>query len=475
MHRKIFQTMFLVVGLWFLPSVVSAAITIHEVAWMGTTGSQYEEWIELYNNGSAQSLEGFKIYKAGGGTLLISLSGSISAGEYLLVCRTTPSVANPLGGACGVTGSFGGSGLNNTSEHIILKDGGGSTIDSINATSGWPAGNSTTKDTMQKSGSGWITAPGTPGASNASSDNGGGGTTPTEEEDEDEEIEEVATGGTNDSVKVYPTMLLKIESPKIAIAGSPVHFKAEALDFDRSGMFKGRYVWNMGDGTVREMSAKLAYTKAGFDYNYEYPGVYSVNVKYYHSHFEEKVPPDVETQFTVEVISPTITISKVYPDGAIEVKNTSGNLIDISGWQLRDITGNNFIIPDDTHLQANTTIVFSRKVTKLNGAPGVQIFTPTNTLASSGGVQAPTKTYSKTSSVSALPEPTERSDETNGEVLGVENLDSEVEEVIKGKNTNQGLVWMLLFVILVLIAVIAVLFLRKVETTDDSGYELIDE
>lgn len=475
MYRKIFQTMFLVVGIWFLPADVSAAITINEVAWMGTTNSQYEEWIELYNNGSTQSLDGWKIYKAGGGTLLINLSGSISAGEYLLVCRTTPSVSNPLGGSCGVTGGFGGSGLNNTSEHIILKDGGGSTIDSINATSGWPAGNSTTKDTMQKSGSGWITALGTPGTANSSSDNGGGGTTPTEEEEE-EEIEEVATGGTNDSVKVFPTMLLKIESPKIAIAGSPAHFKAEALDFDRTGMFKGRYVWNMGDGTVREMSAKLEYTKAGFDYNYEYPGIYSVNVKYYHSHFEEKVPPDVETQFTVEVIAPTITISKVYPDGAIEVKNTSENSIDISGWQLRDTTGNNFFIPDDTRLQANTTIVFSRKITKLNPVAGVHVFTPTNTLASSGVIQASTKTYSKTSGVSSATASTLVSDKTNGEVLGVENLDAPVsEETTQGKNTNQGLVWVLLFIILVLIAVIAVLFLRKVETTDDSGYELIDE
>lgn len=471
MNQKFFKSIVFVIAVLSLPNLAQAEIRINEVAWMGTSSSQYEEWIELYNDGTAQSLDGWKIYKAGGSTTLISLSGNISAGQYLLVCRTTPSVTSPLGGICNIQGAFGGSGLNNTSENILLKDGSGNTVDSIDATSGWPAGDSTNKNTMQKSGSGWITASATPGATNSSVDNGGG--VGNEDEEEEEETEEQTGEGSSKSTTVYPTQLLKIESPKIAIAGSPAHFKAEALDFDRSGIFKGRYVWNMGDGNTREMSAKFEYTRAGFYYNYEYPGTYSVSVKYYHSFFEDKVPPDLETQFTIEVLSPTVSISKIYPDGSVEIKNTSGNSIDLSLWQLRDGSGKNFIIPEDTHLQSNKTIVFSNRITKLNFSTGVSLFTPTNSLASSGGGNTVARKINpgSTSVVSKTPSTESAS---SGEVLGVEDADVVLVEEVKESDTNQGLVWILLFIILILVTIIVVFLIRKEERTD-TGYELVDE
>lgn len=475
MNHKFFQIIFFAVVFLGLPSFARADVTISEVAWMGTSGSQYEEWIELYNDGSSTSLDGWKIYKAGGSTTLISLSGSISAGQYLLVCRTTPSVPNPLSGSCDVTGSFGGSGLNNTSEHIVLKNSGGTTIDEINATSGWPAGDSSSKDTMQKNGSGWITAAGTPGAANSSSDNGNDENEqdPDDEEETDTtDTEETETSSTVEVAKIYPTRLLKVEAPKIAIAGSPTHFRAQALDYDRSNIFKGHYAWNMGDGTTRDFALGFRETNDGFDYAYEYPGTYSVNIKYYHS-FLKDVPAELEQQFTVEVVAATVTISKIYPDGAIEIKNTSGNSIDLSAWQIRDGSGRVFIIPDDTHVAAGKTIVFPTKATKLVASSGVNIYTPTNTLASANVASVTKTTYSETSSSkkkSLVP-----ADESEGQVLGIEDADtSTLDDKDKEKSGSQTLVYVLIFVIILLVAVIAVLFLRKEERTDD-GYELIDE
>jgi hypothetical protein len=191
---------------FFVPIFARADVLISEVAWMGTTDSQFEEWIELQNTGSESvSLSGWKIYKAGGDTLLFSLSGSISAGQYLLVCRTTASVSNPLSGSCDLSGTFGGSGLNNTSEYIILKNDSGNSVDEVNASGGWPAGDASTKQTMQKSGSSWITADGTPGQPNAST-----GSDDEEEEDEEneddanteeEEDEEVDTSSSSSATK----------------------------------------------------------------------------------------------------------------------------------------------------------------------------------------------------------------------------------------------------------------------------------
>src|SRR5690606_12761592 len=109
---------FLKKSLWVLillsmPSFVWADVVIYEVAWMGTAESQYEEWIELYNDGQeGVSLDGWKIDKGDGETNLFALSGEISAESYFLICRTTPSVTNPLAGMCDLTGTFGGSGLN---------------------------------------------------------------------------------------------------------------------------------------------------------------------------------------------------------------------------------------------------------------------------------------------------------------------------------------------------------------------------
>jgi hypothetical protein len=461
------------------PHAAHAEIRINEVAWMGTSNSQYEEWIELYNDGSSQSLDGWKIYKAGGSTTLITLSGTISAGQYFLVCRTTPSVSSPLGGACDVNGTFGGSGLNNTSEHILLKDSGGSTIDDIDATSGWPAGDASTKETMQKSSSGWITAAGTPGTLNGTGDgnggnnngnNNGGGNNNGNPTTTDDGIASDETAGVSvQPSNVYSTMLLKVDAPKTAIVGSPVHFRAQALDFDRSDIFKGHYTWNMGDGNVKEFALGFRQTNDGFDYTYAYPGTYSVDVKYFHSYLNG-VPAELEQKFTVDVLAATLSISKIYPDGSLELKNTSGTSIDVSNWQVRDMTGKTFTFAPDTFIPAGKSTVFPASVTKLMPFSGIQIFTPSGALVVSSLASTTHATsYSSTKKIS-MKTPT-----PEGEVLGVENSATTTPVVSTEKKSHGGntLVYIMGCIILVLVAVIAVLLLRT-ETHDD-GYELIEE
>lgn len=135
---------------------------------MGTAASQYSEWIELYNDGAdAVSLDGWKLYKTGN-TLLYTLSKSINAGKYLLVERITASAPDAVPGISDEAGAFGGAGLRNTGEDLSLQDKDGNTINIVPFASSWPAGDAKSKDTMQWTGSKWITAPGTPDAQNAS-------------------------------------------------------------------------------------------------------------------------------------------------------------------------------------------------------------------------------------------------------------------------------------------------------------------
>ena len=78
--------------LFLLPSAAYTQaprdIAISEIAWMGTTASYNDEWIELYNNtGSSVDLTNWTL-SATDGTPTITLAGTIPAGGYYLLERT---------------------------------------------------------------------------------------------------------------------------------------------------------------------------------------------------------------------------------------------------------------------------------------------------------------------------------------------------------------------------------------------------
>src|SRR3989344_2261138 len=84
--------LFLSVLILLIPSAVFGQIIINEVAWMGTSASSNCEWLELYNTDTKNvDLNDWNLYEDGGGTLIIKLTGSISANGYYLVERLTPT------------------------------------------------------------------------------------------------------------------------------------------------------------------------------------------------------------------------------------------------------------------------------------------------------------------------------------------------------------------------------------------------
>ncbi|MBN2406533.1 MAG: lamin tail domain-containing protein [Elusimicrobia bacterium] len=115
-------------------------VVINEIAWAGTSPSYIsDEWIELYNNtGGAVDLTDWKLYEAGGATLICTLSGSIGANGYYLIERTDDTTVSDI--AADQFGSFGGSGLSNSGEYLVLKDSVGELIDRVDCSSGWVAG-----------------------------------------------------------------------------------------------------------------------------------------------------------------------------------------------------------------------------------------------------------------------------------------------------------------------------------------------
>ncbi len=117
-------------------------VVISEIAWMGTTASSSDEWIELRNN-TAQDIDltGWTL-NASDGSPVITLVGTISANGYYLLERTDDtSVADVVADRI-YTGALG-----NTGEVLELRDDGGQVIDSVDS---WYAGDSANRFTMER-------------------------------------------------------------------------------------------------------------------------------------------------------------------------------------------------------------------------------------------------------------------------------------------------------------------------------------
>lgn len=141
--------MLLFLSITFVANTVSAEsrsqIIINEIAWMGTTVSASDEWIELYNNTEKFiSFDGWRLV-ARDGTPKINLSGAIpSYGFYLLERTDDTTVPNILADQI-YTGAMG-----NTGETLELYNNFGNLIDSIDYDSGWLAGDNDTKQTAER-------------------------------------------------------------------------------------------------------------------------------------------------------------------------------------------------------------------------------------------------------------------------------------------------------------------------------------
>lgn len=130
-----------------IPSAMQGSVVINEIAWMGTSASSDDEWIELYNSGSQPvSLKGWHL-AASDGSPNIALDGNIGQGSYYVIKRTDATTIPDV--QAGLIAPF-GRGLSNSGEDLALLDASGGTQDRVNAAGGWFAGNNADKATMER-------------------------------------------------------------------------------------------------------------------------------------------------------------------------------------------------------------------------------------------------------------------------------------------------------------------------------------
>lgn len=121
------------------------SVVINEIAWMGTQASSADEWLELYNpNNLAVDLSGWTL-KSADQVPSIILKGVISAKGYYLLERTDNETVDVNANLI-YTGAL----SNDPGERLVLGDGHGRVVDSIDCSSAWLAGDNGTKSSMER-------------------------------------------------------------------------------------------------------------------------------------------------------------------------------------------------------------------------------------------------------------------------------------------------------------------------------------
>ncbi len=367
-------TAWLFLGALLLPCVAFGDVKINEVAWMGTSKSQYSEWIELYNSGEeAISLAGWKLYKAGS-EVLFTLSKSIPAQGYLLIERTTSSAPDAVEGINDESGPFGASGLRNTGEDLVLKDEKGTAVDTLSFSSGWPAGETGSGKTMQWDGSTWITAEGTPDTANATVTDVVAEDTSTPAVSDDTEKPTAPSGGTP-AKTVVPKVAPAPKKPSLTVTVPKSIFQGVSDDYvtsfenaDTIRSAQGYFYWNMGDGTtyIQQSLSPITHT-------YHYSGTYTVSVAYYASMVSSR--PVLLSSASAVVSVPLTTVEAIGDGTALRITNNTSKAMDIGQWPI-EMTEGIRSLPPLTMIAPKSSLVVRAQVLGVSGINDPVLKTP---------------------------------------------------------------------------------------------------
>ncbi len=275
---------------------------------MGTENSSNDEWIELFNSSnSAVSVDGWTL--TDGNNLSIALSGTIAGGSYAVLERTDDNSA-PGTAFLIYTGA-----LSNGGATLTLRDSSASSEDIVAGGTDWTniGGDNTTKETPQRTDSGWVTATATPGSGSLSVGSN-------EVEEENSGKEESAEASTTNSAYVgygpYEELKVAILAPKKIYLNQEVTFTATSTgrsDITRNSL---AYSWNFGD----------LHTASGEEvtHTYTYPGKYQIWLtgEFYKYNDEDTV--------TVEVLPVTLALERK-KNGDVLVINEADYAVRIDG------------------------------------------------------------------------------------------------------------------------------------------------
>ncbi len=371
----------------------STSVQINEIAWMGTSVSANAEWIELYNpTSSPLDLKGWKL-SATDGSPNILLTGTISENGYFLLERTSDDTVPSITANQIYTGA-----LSNSGEHLQLIDATGAVVDDVDASSGWPAGDDATKNTMQRNGSSWITAAPTPDAVNAavaattnnpnsdpnssttnsvtSSSNGAGITSDQDNPITPNQVQNIGKSVYELAVDPDPKYSAHVSIPDNGVVGVVVPMTVGVKIDNHHDFVSGKFIWSYGDG-----SSDTYLQNTPTNHIYYYPGTYNVTLSYYSNNMKDD--PDYLYKKTVTIIPADVAVIGTTNDGGIIVQNNSTDTIDLDSWKLSS-GKNNYTFPKYTLIQPSDSLYISSHVIGfiVNKNEQIILSNPSNVLVS---------------------------------------------------------------------------------------------
>lgn len=373
---------FLIAGglLWLMPYPSYAAVIINEIAWMGTTNSANDEWVELYNSGSsAVSLADWRLSDGINFNVTLTDANTLAAGAYAVLERTDESSA-PGTAFYIYTGS-----LPNTGATLKLYDATGALVDQVAGGENWEliGGDNTTKETAQYSSTGWQTAAATPGTATVGATNGVADTTSIEADTTDTQtVSSVVsyTSGSSNKTSTSP-VTIRLELPKRVFVGQSVLFESVVsggTKWQRGGQDT---VWNFGDGTMS--------TERRPEHIYQYPGTYIVAL--------ESTYDDETTLLTQEVIVLPMNLSlSALSSGELQITNDAVYDVEVSGMQVKT-QDETYTFPPHSFIKARGAVTLSLQLVPTTSGAVVALYDTENSVVAfnqlgrtAGGISTPT-------------------------------------------------------------------------------------
>lgn len=371
-----FSAVFFGFLIFSLTSPVLAQVKINEVNWMGVAGNSYAEWVELYNDGNSEmDLKDAVLYEDNGAVQIIKLTKKILPGGHYLIERVTPSSGDPVPGTNDDSGSFGGGGLSNSGEFLVLKDSSGTILDLLDASKGWPAGDSKTYKTMQWDSTKWITATATPRALNEiasvepNNDDTSTDATPTPSTDQDSP--KVLSGSSISAHESPIEISEKVPTSKILVSagrdrlvavGAKVPFEAVLTNGKGESMDPNGVSWSFGDGSS-VFGKKVEHT-------YRFPGTYAVVMS------ASNNGSDFISRANITVVLPELDFACNYSLGTVctfEIENFSKYELNLGGWMIENSLSR-FVFPKDTIILSKKKILLPKGLIGMGPVPDRNIF-----------------------------------------------------------------------------------------------------
>lgn len=344
-----------------VPGFAHAAVRISEVAWMGSAASSNAEWIELANTGStAVDLTGWQL-KSSSGAPEVTLAGTVSANGFFLLERTSDDAVPGVAADQIYTGS-----LPNGGTVLSLMDGSGTVLDTADGSDSWAAlgGDNITKDTAQRTNSGWVTAAPTPRAATVASQ----ATAPSQDVATTPERTEAPARVVTTTYVPPPLgdLTVSLQSPADTLyLDVPLRFSARVQTKSGSSDSAAEVVWSFGDGSSAVGSVV---TKT-----YRYAGTYVVKVR------AQDGSARGESDVVVTVSKARVRIAAVTGDG-ITIANDMDNRIDLSQWELFSGAGM-FRVPSGTTLLPKSATLFPYTISNVPHSFDVRLVFPDGLVA----------------------------------------------------------------------------------------------